>query len=232
MSIQPNTIYNEDCLETMKRMPDNFVDLVLTDPPYKTISGGNKTPKWISGYGNSVLHKNDGKIFDHNSITADQWAKEVYRVLKDNSHCYIMSNYLNLFKTHKAFTDAGFRGHNLLVWEKNTANANRWYMKNCEYTLFFYKGKAKSINNASTKTVHKYKNIIGDKKHPTEKPVELMALYISNSTNNGETVYDPFMGSGTTAVACQNLNRNFIGSEISKEYCDIAEQRLRQGVLL
>lgn len=217
-----------DCLEEMKKIPDGSVDLVLTDPPYKTISGGNKTPKWISGYGSSVLHKNDGKIFDFNNITPDQWAKEVYRVLKDNSHCYIMSNYLNLFETQEAFINAGFKGHNLLVWEKNTANANRWYMKNCEYTLFFYKGKAKSINNASTKTVHKYKNIIGNKKHPTEKPVELMSLYISNSTNDGDTVYDPFMGSGTTGVACKNLNRNFIGIELDKDYFEIAKKRIEE----
>ena len=57
-----------DCLELMKDIPDSSIDAIITDPPYKTISGGNKTPKWISGYGNSVLHKNDGKIFEHNDI--------------------------------------------------------------------------------------------------------------------------------------------------------------------
>ena len=219
------TLYNADCLDVLKTVKSESIDLVVTDPPYRTISGGNKSEKWKSGYSSSVLYKNDGKIFEYNSITFEEWIPEVYRVLKDGTHFYCMTNTINLCKIVEVATECGFYLHNILVWEKNTANTNRWYMKNCEYTLFFKKGRAKTINNPSSKTVHSFNNPI-DKKHPTEKPVELMELYVSNSSNEGETVLDLFMGSGATGVACKNLNRNFIGVEISKEYYRIALQNI------
>lgn len=126
----------------------------------------------------------------------------------------------------KVCRESGFKLHNILVWEKNTMNTNRWYMKNCEFTLFLYKGKAKTINNPSSKQVHKFNNIIGNKNHPTEKPVELMELYISNSSNENGIILDPFMGAGSTGVACKNLHRDFIGIEIDEKYFKIAEERI------
>ena len=217
-----------DCLEVMKDIPDNSIDLIVTDPPYRTIKGGHNTPKWIAGYGNSVLYKNDGKIFEYNDIKHYDWLKESYRILKDDSHIYIMTNLLNLFDLKEIAEKVGFKLHNLLVWEKNNCNANRWYMKNCEYILFMRKGKSKSINNASSKTVHKFNNITGNKKHPTEKPVELMKMYIENSSKKNDIVLDPFMGSGSTGVACINTNRNFIGIELSEEYYYIAKERIEK----
>ena len=217
-----------DCLELMKDIPDGSIDLIVTDPPYRTISGGHNTPKWISGYGNSVLYKNDGKIFEYNNIDHYEWLKESYRILKNDSHIYIMTNLLNLFSLKETAEKVGFKLHNLLVWEKNTCNANRWYMKNCEYILFMRKGKAKPINNKSSKTIHKYNNIVGNKIHPTEKPVELMELYIKNSTKENDVVLDPFMGSGSTGIASKELNRNFIGIEIDEKYFNIAKERIEK----
>lgn len=219
-------LHNGDCLELMKGIPDGSVDLVVTDPPYRTISGGNRSEKWKSGYAKSVLHKNDGKIFEHNDVDHELWMRECFRVLKPNSHIYIMSNLLNLFKFKEIAEQVGFDVHNLLIWEKNTCNSNRWYMRNCEYVLFFRKGKAKTINYPSSKTVHKFDNITGNKKHPTEKPVSLMELYVKNSSNCGDIVLDPFMGSGSTGVACVNTGRRFIGIEIDKQYFDIAQERI------
>lgn len=219
-------LIHSDCLEAMKKIPDGSIDLVLTDPPYKVISGGNKCEKWKKGYAKSVLHKNDGKIFTHNNINHEDWLTECFRVLSEQSHLYVMTNTINLVNLVIAAEKVGFSLHNILVWEKNTANANRWYMKNCEYTIFLRKGKAKTINNPSSKTVHTFKNPTGSKLHPTEKPVELMTLYVSNSTRIGEVVLDPFMGSGTTGVACKNLNRNFIGIELDETYYNIAKTRI------
>lgn len=219
-------LYKGDCLEVMKDIPSESVDLIVTDPPYRTISGGNKSTKWKSGYSTSVLSENDGKIFEHNDINHLDWLKESYRVLKNNSHIYIMTNLLNLFTIQQLAERVGFKTHNLLIWEKNNANANRWYMKNCEYVLFMRKGNAKTINNPSSKTVHKFNNIIGNKLHPTEKPVELMELYILNSSKEGETVLDPFMGSCSTGVASVNTNRNFIGIEKDEGYFEIAKERI------
>ena len=218
-------LYNGNCLDVMKDIPDGSIDLIVTDPPYKTISGGNKS-KWASGYPNSVLSKNDGKIFEQNDINHLDWLKESYRVLKNSSHIYIMTNLLNLFTIQQLAERVGFKTHNLLVWEKNNANANRWYMKNCEYVLFMRKGNAKTINDPSSKTVHKFNNIIGNKIHPTEKPVELMELYILNSSKEGETVLDPFMGGGSIILAAIKNNRIGIGIEKDEEYFKIAEQRI------
>lgn len=219
-------LYNDNCLNVLKDIPSESIDLVITDPPYLTISGGNKSEKWLSSYKNSVLYRNDGKIFDYNDIDHLSWLKEVYRVLKPNTHCYIMTNLLNLFELEKLAEEVGFKLHNLLVWEKNTANANRWYMKNCEYTLFFRKGEAKTINDPSSKTVHKFNNPVGNKNHPTEKPVDLMQFYITNSSKEGDVVLDLFMGSGTTGVAAKLTNRDFIGIEIDPKYFEIAKKRI------
>lgn len=215
-----------DSLDLLKMLPPKSIDLVVTDPPYRVISGGNKSEKWKSGYSKSVLHKNDGKIFDHNDIDFRDWIPLVYNVLKDDTHFYCMTNLLNIKEIMQVCEDCGFKLHNLLVWEKNTANANRWYMKNCEYTLFYYKGNAKTINNPSSMTVHRYNNIVGDKTHPTEKPVELFELYIGNSSNENDLVLDPFMGTGSSGVACKHLNRNYIGYEIESSYFEIAKERL------
>ena len=103
-------------------------------------------------------------------------------------------------------------------------------MKNCEYTLFLRKGKAFPINNMGSQTVHKFNNIIGNKLHPTQKPIELMEYYLLNSSKEGSTILDPFMGSGTTGIACVNNNRNFIGIELDKQYFDIAQNRIKEAV--
>lgn len=215
-----------DCLQVLKSIHSESIDLVVTDPPYRTISGGNKSEKWRSGYASSVLYKNDGKIFDNNNIEFSDWLPEVYRVLKDGTHFYCMTNVLNINKIIIEAEKVGFYLHNILVWEKNTANANRWYMKNCEFTLFFKKGKAKTINNPSSKMIHRFNNPVGNKLHPTQKPVELMQFYITNSSKENEIVLDPFMGSGSTGVACVNTNRNFIGIELDKNYFEIAKKRI------
>ena len=198
-------------MNIVKTIPDNSIDLVVTDPPYKCISGGKPHKK---GQPSGMLSKNDGKIFDHNDIAPEEWMPEIYRILKDRTHCYIMTNVLNMEKYLSVAKEAGFQVHNILVWKKNNVTPNRWYMKNGEFTLFLRKGKAKVINNIGSKMVHDIPNIIGKKSHPTEKPVELMKLYIENSSICGDVVLDPFMGSGSTGEAAIMANRKFLGCEI------------------
>ena len=215
-----------DCLELMKDIPDNSIDMVLTDPPYRVISGGNKKG-FSHKYNGSILKNNDGKIFKHNDIKISLWAPEVFRVLKELSHFYTMTNNLNLQETLNTMCDVGFKFHNLLLWKKNNILTNRWYMKNCEYILFFRKGKAKAINNPSTPQLLEFNNI-KNRLHPTQKPVELMEILINNSTKENDTVLDLFMGSGSTGVACKNLNRKFIGIEKDDKYFQIAEGRINE----
>jgi len=217
-------LYNGDTLEVMNELIAKgiVVDAIITDPPYKVISGGRPKSK---GQPSGLLSKNDGKIFKHNNLSEEEWFPKIFKILKEGGHCYIMTNTINLERYLRLARKAGFKLHNLLVWEKNNCTPNRWYMKNCEYTLFLRKGKAKKINNVGSKTVHKFNNNF-DKSHPSEKPIELMSLYVENSTNKGETVMDFTMGSGTTGVACKNLNRSFIGIELDKEYFNIAKKRI------
>ena len=152
---------------------------------------------------------------------------ELFRVLKDDSQCYVFTNTLNLEDMLTKSREVGFKLHNLLVWEKNNNTPSQWYMKNCEYVLFLRKGKAKWINEiGSSKTVHKFNSVLRDKIHPTEKPVELLELYVRNSSNESDIVFDPFMGSGATAIACMNTGRNFIGFELDKGYFDLANNRI------
>lgn len=213
-----------DCLERMKEIPVGSVDLIVCDPPYKVISGGKPTKK---GQPSGMLSKNDGKIFTHNNLREEDWFPIIYDKLKDNSHCYIMTNTLNLERYLRLAREAGFKLHNLIVWQKNNCTPNRWYMKNAEYTLFLRKGKAKAINLLGSKTVHSVDTEKGIKAHPTQKPVALMELYISNSSNEGDTILDFSMGSGTTGVAAINTNRNFIGIELDKNYFEIAKERIK-----
>ena len=215
-------LYNDDCLNVLKGVEDNSIDLVVTDPPYEVITGGRNGG--VKGKPSGILTEN--KQLMKSIPKADLWLSECFRVMKDGTHIYIMTNTLNLTNYLNIINDVGFKLHNLLVWNKNNTTPNRWYMKNCEYVIFARKGFAKSINNPSSQTVHNFDNIIGNKQHPTEKPVELMKLYVGNSSQVGDTVLDPFMGSGSTGVACKELGRNFIGVELDKQYFDIATKRI------
>lgn len=120
---------------------------------------------------------------------------------------------------------AGFDLHNLLIWEKNNATPNRWYMKNCEYIIFARKGAAKPINNCGTKTVIKINNV-KDCIHPTEKPIELMKVFVENSTNPEDIVLDPFGGSFSTVLACLGTGRKALSCEIDEELFSAGVKRL------
>lgn len=99
-------------------------------------------------------------------------------------------------------------------------------MQGTEFILMLRKGGAKNINNVGTSNILRIPNIRGGKLHPTQKPVELMKILIENSSNENDLVLDPFMGGGSTGVACIESNRNFIGVEIDKQYFDIAKQQM------
>lgn len=215
-----------DALEILKTIPNESIDCVVTDPPYKIITGGDSNgknsirPKGILK-GNRELMRTVPKF--------SEWLPELFRVLKDGTQNYIMVNSSNLLKMANEIEKAGFKIQNFLVWQKNNCTPSQFYMKNCEYTIFFRKGKSKYINDiGGSKTVHSFDNIIGNKVHPTEKPIDLMEFYINNSTNENEIVLDPFMGSGTTGVACKNLNRQFIGIEMQEDYFNIASERVEE----
>lgn len=223
--IELNRIYNEDCLEGMKRIPDNSVDLIVTDPPYKLTSGGQKNTSidFVFNRGN-VGDNFTGKFF--NVPKFSDWLPECFRVLKEGTHCYCMSNDRNLKEMIIESERAGFKLLNILVWDKGMHSPTMYYMKNVEFILLLRKGRARKINNLGDFALIKVKGVYGNKVHVSEKPSALFEKFILNSSNEQNVILDPFMGSGTTAISCINTNRNYIGFEIDKEYCKISEKRI------
>ena len=234
-------LHNGDCLEVMRSIANNSIDLVATDCPYKIVSGGcRKIPKDGERETSGILthrHKDNkrtdwvdavrtGKMFANNDIEFKDWLPDVYRILKDKSHCYIMVNSRNLAELQKQSEKVGFKFQNLLMWDKGNVTPNRWYMQGFECILMLRKGGAKNINNLGSSNILKVPNIIGNKTHPTEKPIDLMRILIENSTQPNEIVLDPFMGSGSTMIACLNTNRKGIGIELDKHYFDVASKRI------
>lgn len=223
-------LYNGDCLEVLKNIPDNSIDLIVTDPPYPTTSRGN------AGNSGGMLQKEinkRGKVFEHNNIDCSKYAPEYHRVLKDGSHCYVMTNHVNLINMLNVFTNCGFHFIKSLIWNKGNKIMGQYYMSQFEYILFFRKGKGIRINNCGTSDILSVKNVktkgAGGNLHDTEKPVELMKILIENSSKENQTVLDTFMGIGSTGIACVDTNRNFIGIEIDKEYFDIADIRIKNA---
>lgn len=224
-------LYNGDCLEVMKDMDNGSVDLIVTDPPYKTTSRG------CAGNSGGMLQKDinkKGLVFENNACDINIWGKKVFDLLKDGGHCYIMTNHKNLIEYLNVLTNIGFSFIKSLIWDKQNKIMGQFYMSQFEYILFFRKGFGKKINNCGTSDIlsiknKKSKNKDGSNKHDTEKPIELMKILIENSSNENELVLDPFMGIGSTGIACQLSNRKFIGIELDKNYYEIAKERICQN---
>ena len=221
-----------DCLELMKNISNESIDLIITDPPYPTTSRGN------AGNSGGMLQKEinkRGKVFNFNNITCKEYAPEFYRVLKNGSHCYVMTNHVNLIDMLNTFTNNGFHFIKSLIWDKGNKIMGQYYMSQFEYILFFRKGKGKKINNCGTSDIlpiknNKTKDKNGKNLHDTEKPIELMKILIENSSTESQKVLDPFMGIGSTGVASVITNRSFIGIEIDEYYFKIAKERIEKMI--
>ena len=231
------TLYNQDCLVGLKTIKDSTVDLVITDPPYKIISGGSTqlgigdptgifNRKFTQSNASDASDVRSGKLFKHNDITFNQWLPEVYRVLKNGTHCYIMVNDRNLATLITQAEAVGFKLVNVLIWKKNNVTPNKWYMKSCEFIVMLRKGKAKNINNMGSNQCIEVKNPMGNKLHPTQKPVELIDVLLLNSSVPNELVLDPFMGSGSVAVSAIKNNRQYLGYELDEKYFKIAQDQI------
>jgi len=204
-----NKIYNMDCLEYMRTMPDKSVDLVLTDPPYGKM--------WTRGK-NGI-----GMLKDKNESDKTLWdikpQKEVFdEMLRVGKEVIIFGgNY---------FTDYLPPSNCWIVWDKlgDLKLGEQIPFAHCELAWT-------SLNKTVKKYTFRSQGFIKDTKdervHPTQKPTELFAEIIKDFSKEGDIILDPFLGSGTTAVACKLLKRNYIGIEIDKKYCEIAEQRIK-----
>ena len=222
-----------DMLQELRQLSDNSIDCLVTDPPYKIVSGGCTKPLGgvLGSVTSGILNRNinnvkTGSLFDYNSLSFAEWMPEVYRVLKPKSHAYIFISGRRLNELTNEALKTGFIWQNLLVWKKQNVTPNKWYMNQCEFILMLRKGGAKNINDMGSTTCLEFLNPTGNKTHPTEKPVDLLKHLILNSTKENETVLDPFMGTGNTGIACIDTNRNFIGFEIDTKFFKFAENKL------
>ncbi|WP_165899757.1 DNA-methyltransferase [Borborobacter arsenicus] len=221
------TLYNGDCLEVMAGLEP--VDCIVTDAPYRVSSGGFAANLQLEGgFGGWMKDYGNGGDIVECSIEWSDWLPLAFAALKDDKQAYFMSNGKNLKAAWTAAEDAGFDLHTILVWDKRAALPNKYYQNVTEFTLFMRKGKAFTIRNPGSK------NLVSlfqkdESPHPTEKPTELMGTYIGNSTWPGETILDPFMGSGTTGVACARMGRKFSGIELDERYFDIACERIAKA---
>lgn len=198
-------------------------DLVVTDPPYELESGGNTTAE-MKGKFAAGVYDNSGAIVACD-IDWPDFMPLFYGALRGDAHAYVMCNNRHISNCENAALSAGFRFHNWLVWNKGNATPNRWYMKNCEFTGFFFKGAAKYVNDCGAKQLlYVPQEPYGD--HPTPKPVALMRHYIDQSSRRGQVVLDPFMGSCATGAAAVIAGRSFVGIELEQKYFDLSCRRI------
>ena len=229
-------IKNIDAFELLKSLDDRSIDLIITDPPYwhkkspgKPYSERN-TYETNSKFANSNLFKADGMMMQSMSDFTD---KDVYRLLPEFKRVMkIMNAYIfcndTLVPYYAMWAEQNNLMFSILIWEKplSIINKNR-FSQNIEYIVRIYDyGTAlnKREENYLYNKVKRYN--ITDKIHPTQKPTDLIREFLIVSSNKQDLILDPFMGSGTTAIACIKEDRNFIGSEISKEFYQLANKRI------
>ena len=225
------TLYNDDCINVLKIIPDGSVDLILTDPPYEHINGGG---------GNSELGQRAGKLktnidFMSNSFDMDSVFTEFLRVCKIPNMLIFCSN-RQISRIMSFFENKGLVV-TLLEWVKTNPipTMNGCYLSDIEYCVYVH-GKGATFNSDSVPYDYLRKAYISglvstDRFHPAQKPDELIKRYLTLHSNEGDVVLDCFMGSGTTGVWCKKLNRDFIGVEIDKKWFDIAQQRINGATI-
>ena len=219
-----NKIHNENCMETMEKIEDESIDLIVTDPPYG-----------MNYRSNHRGERYDSIHWDDNLDWLDDWTSECCRVLSESSHMYVFCSFHNI-DIFKQKIQSKFTIKNILIWEKNNTSMGDLkgdYAPKYEMILFCTKGR-RLLNGGRDPNIIKFART-GNKLHPTQKPVDLISYLVGKSSHKGEIVYDPFMGSGTTALAAYSSERKYIGSEIDKLYYESSLKRIteaeRQGYL-
>lgn len=213
-------LYNGDCLEVMKGIKDKTIDLVVTDPPYLINYQSNRRKNKYKKIENDI----DANILILN------YFKECNRILKDDTAIYCFCSWHNVDFFKQEF-EKYFKLKNILVWNKNNRGVGDLkgsYAPKHEFILFGHKGR-RLLNG------YRYTDILeakrtGNKMHPTQKPIDLLEIFIKTSSNEGDIVFDGFMGSNSTGIASVKNNRKFIGVELDIDYYNISKQRIEEYV--
>ena len=220
-----NKIYNEDCIEGMKNISDNSIDLIVTDPPYLV--------KYKTGRRKDKSHKFTKEILnDDNEQLLKDYIKECHRIMKNDTAMYMFcsSNKVDFFKQE---LEKYFTIKNMIIWVKNNHTAGDLqsaFGRKYEIVFLVNKGRSK-FNGTRLTDVWEFKRVAGKGQlHQNQKPVEMIEQCIEKHSNENDVVFDGFIGSGTTAIACINTNRNYIGFELDEEYYETSIKRINNHV--
>ncbi|MFZ5892056.1 MAG: DNA-methyltransferase [Myxococcota bacterium] len=214
-------LFRSDAVEWLRSLPSDSVDLVITDPPYESLEKhraiGTTTRLKVSAASSNAWFR----IFP-NARFPELFA-EIYRVLRRHSHFYLVCDSETAFIAKPVAEAAGFRFWKPLVWDKISIGMGYHYRARYEFVLFFEKGKRrlKDLGVPDIITVPRVRS-----GYPAEKPVALSETLISQSSEEGAIVVDPFMGSASTGVAALRLARRFAGNDLATESLSLARNRL------
>ena len=253
--IKKNSILHGDSLELLKQIPDKSIDLVFADPPYNlqlkdTLYRPDQTT--VEAVTNDWDKFDTYQAYDNFSLL---WLKESKRVLRDGGALWVIGSYHNILRLGTSIQNLGFWILNDIIWHKTNPmpNFRGTRFTNAHETLLWCTTARKAkytFNYQNLKELNEGKQMRSDchipictgkerlresnnqRSHPTQKPEALLYRILVSSTNKGDTVLDPFLGSGTTAVMAKKLQRNFIGFEQDKEYIKLAKKRLKQTKVL
>ena len=224
-------LYNEDYKKTVLRLKKNkiMLDAIITDPPYGV---SRKHQLGYSNMGRSGMNYGE---WDYD-FDQKKWIKDVSEIIKPGGTMIIFNDWKNLGQITEQLEKCGFIIKDVLRWIKTNPmprNVNRRYVNDCEFAVWAVKqGKPWTFNKPDEVGYLKPEIITGvvpggkKRLHPTQKHLEVMERLIEIHTNEDDLIYDPFMGSGTTALAAKNKNRNIIGSEIEEKYFKISMERV------
>ena len=222
---EENKVYLEDCYKAIKDIPDKSVDLIMTDPPYELDTEGSKENNISKTFAN--CNKQIAEIKEGIDLAI---LNEFLRIMK-KPNIYIWCNKKQILEYLKFFIEKHNCCFEILTWEKSnpTPLCGGNYLIDKEFCLYFRKGVKLNTKFETAFTYYKSKKNRQDKdlfEHPTIKPLDWTKTLIKNSTQKNDIVFDPFMGSGTTAVACKDIGRRYIGFDIKEKWFNIAQNRL------
>ncbi len=222
------SIFQDDAINFLKTLPSASVDVIITDPAY---SGMNQKLKLGSGkiIGKYIdAGKDDAKWFEEFHDTEENYKtflQESFRVLKNNRHIYLMFDSYSLLTLAPIVRDV-FEVKNLLCWDKANIGLGHYFRRRHEFIMFASKGK-RPLNSKSIPDVWKIKRVVGSL-YPTQKPTEVFELMLKGSAEKDFVVCDPFLGSGSSAIAAIKANCKFLGCDISEKSVVFSKERIEQ----
>jgi site-specific DNA-methyltransferase (adenine-specific) len=212
-----------DAVAWLRELPAGSIDLAITDPPYESLEK-HRAIGTTTRLKHSKASSNDWFAIFPNARFPELFA-EIYRVLKKDSHFYLFCDPETMFVAKPAAEQAGFKFWKPLIWRKDRIGMGYHYRALYECVLFFEKGKRK-LHDLGIADVLDAPRIVGG--YPAEKPPQVAEILVTQSSEPGALVIDPFMGSGSTGVAAVRKGRNFAGNDLCAEAIEIARKRLTE----